>query len=267
MGKSKRFVQWFGANTEHADKLGQLLDGCRFIGVPFAGGMSEVPFFTAKQILVNDLHRHIINLCWCVVDDSRRTWLAEWADKLPYHPDVLAEAQEVVRNWKWPNDEKNADVALWYFVCVWMGRGGEAGTPNETKGALPIRWNANGGGSNRRYRTAIEALDEWGKAFKRCEFVCMDAFAFLDRFQDREEHGLFVDAPWPDEGDGYVHRFSESDQRRLAIALDSFKKARIIVRYGDHPLIRELYDSWEWIPLESRNQANVRKPEYLIRRA
>lgn len=36
------------------------------------------------------------------------------------------------------------------------------------------------------------------------------------------------------------------------------------VRMNYEPLIRELYEGWHWIPLESRNQANARKPEYLI---
>lgn len=264
-GRTKRLVQWFGANTEHSAKPGQLLHGCRFVGVPFAGGMSEVPYITAKQILVNDLHRHVINLCRVVADDRLRAELIQRCDVLPYHPDVLKLAQETCDRLP-PTWAPVVRMATAYFICVWMGRGGNAGTDGEFSGNLPIRWNASGGGSNRRYRTAIEALDEWGKAFRRCEFVCMDAFDFLDRFQDREGHGLFVDAPWPDRGEEYTHKFSEVDQRQLHGMLWAFEHARIVVRYGEHPLIRELYETsiWTWIPLESRTQANERKPEYLI---
>jgi site-specific DNA-adenine methylase len=261
--RTSRLVQWFGANSENAEEPGRLLDGCRFVGIPFAGGMAEVPYIAAKQVLVNDLHRHVINLCQVISKEEGRSWIISEADAMPYHPDVLASAQKKAAEWDW-QDGPSAEAALWYFVAVWMGRGGKAGTPGEFAGQLPIRWNANGGGSNRRYRTAIEALDEWGEAFRRCEFVCMDAFDFLGKFRDHAGHGLYVDSPWPDAGEEYTHRFGEADQRRLAARLGQFERAKIVVRYGEHPLIREIYDGWRWFPLESRTQANERKPEYLI---
>lgn len=266
-GKTKRLVQWFGSNTENCEEPGRLLQGCAFVGIPFAGGMSEVPYIGAKQILVNDLHKHIINLCRVVAHDDMRADLIRRCDSKPYHPDELKLVQEAVSRLA-PTWAASPDVglAVAYFTCVWMGRGGQAGTPGETKGNLPIRWNANGGGSNRRYRTAIEALDEWGKAFRRCEFVCMNAFDFLAKFQDKPEHGLFVDANWPGSGDEYTHKIDEKSQRRLAKVLDGFSQARIVVRYGEHPLVRELYseDRWHWITMESRTQSNKRKPEFLI---
>ncbi len=184
MGKSKRLVQWYGANTENASGPSRLLEGCRFVGIPFAGGMSEVPFITARQILANDLHRHVINLCRVVADPQMRAELIHQCEALPYHPDALKRSQD--GGWLSPNKwSSGPDLfdAVSYFVCVWMGRGGKAGTSGEFRGALPIRWNANGGGSNQRYRTAIEALDEWGLAFRRCEFTCMDAFDFFDKWQ------------------------------------------------------------------------------------
>ena len=79
MAKSQRFVQWFGSNSENAAEVGRLLEGCRFVGIPFAGGMSEVPFITAKQILANDLHRGVINLARVVRDDVARAALIQRA--------------------------------------------------------------------------------------------------------------------------------------------------------------------------------------------
>lgn len=267
MGKSRRLLQWFGANTENADEPGRLLEGCRFVGIPFAGGMSEVPFITAKQILVNDLHRHVINLCRIVATDTMRAELVRRCDSMPYHPDSLELAQRMASNRPQECDDAPCLLsAVSYFICVWMGRGGKAGTSGEFRGALPMRWNAGGGGSNRRYRTAIEALDEWGKAFRRCEFTCMDAFDFFDKWQDVAGHGLFVDANWPGDGDEYTHKLDEAGQRRLADVLHGFTQTHIVVRYGEHPLVRELYhaDHWKWLPMESRTQSNKRKPEFLI---
>jgi hypothetical protein len=208
-----------------------------------------------------------------VADDSRRQWLIEQADAMPYHPDVLLTAQRRAMEFSAAmeaNDRRGPDhaAALAYFVCCWMGRGGKAGTDGELKGQLPIRWNANGGGSNQRYRTAIEALTQWGRTFRRCEFTCLDAFEFLDRCPDAPETGIYVDAPWPDAGEIYLHRFTDHDQRRLAEALGRFQKARVVVRFGEHPLTRELYPepAWTWNRLSSRDQANQVKPEFLITR-
>jgi DNA adenine methylase len=275
MGKSNRLLPWFGSNSENAQYAGSLLDGCRWVGIPFAGGMSEVPWITAKQILVNDLHAHVVNLCCVISNEDQRKWLCETADAMPYHPDVLATAQVKAAEFEsrigiGERVKSCPEAALSYFVAVWMGRGGKAGSDGELSGSLPVRWNAAGGGSNQRYRTAIEALDEWGRTFKRCEFVCMDAFDFLDKCKDTEDGGIYVDSPWPDAGDGYKHKFTEVDQCKLAGLLAGFNHARVVVRFGDHPLIRELYavSSWKWIERSSRDQANAVKPEvYLVKNA
>lgn len=263
--KSRRLVQWFGSNTENAMKVGELLQGCKFVGIPFAGGMSEVPFIQARQILCNDLHKHIINLCRIVQDNQLRAWLIKMADSQIYHPDTLALAQNFCRAYA-IHEPCDPEAALHYFVSVWMGRGGAAGTDREFSGSLPIRWDGNGGGSNQRYRTAIDALNEWGVAFRRCEFICMDGMDFIKRFPDKEENGLYVDANWPSAGHLYSNKITDEQQRELAVILAGFQKSRVVVRYGEHPLIRELYpeSQWSWIGNESRDQANQFKAEWLI---
>lgn len=265
--KSDRLLQWFGSNAENAAEVGEMLRGCKWVGIPFCGGCSEVPHIDAKQILANDKHRHLINLCRTIQNDVGRAWLLKYADSFPYHPDVLAQAQAEAKIDCPETGGAVYNAALWYFVSVWMGRGGKAGTTSEFDGALPIRWNANGGGSNRRYRTAIEALDAWGETFRRCEFVCLDAFEFLGKCNDEHDVGIYIDAPWPDAGEEYLHKFTKDDQIHLASTLVQFSEARVVVRFGEHPLIRALYteaSGWTWNPLKSRNQANDIKPEFLI---
>jgi len=96
----------------------------------------------------------------------------------------------------------------------------------------------------------------------------MDVFDFLDRVKDQPDHGLYVDAPWPDAGQEYEHSFSTVQQRRLAKRLGEFNSCRLVIRYGDHPLIRELYsvDRWNWIEQTSRSQTNGAVDEVLITR-
>ena len=95
----------------------------------------------------------------------------------------------------------------------------------------------------------------------------MDVFEFLDRANDHDGNGLYLDPPFPGPGDKYKHQFSESQHRRLAAKLAEFKNARIVCRFYDHPLIRELYPEsrWTWRRLKGRDQANnAEKAEVLI---
>lgn len=83
---------------------------------------------------------------------------------------------------------------------------------------------------------------------------------------DESNVGIYADAPWPDAGDGYSVRFAKQHQCTLAGMLASFQKARVVVRFGDHPLIRQLYprDRWHWIEFENRAQSNEKFNEVLI---
>ena len=53
---------WFGSNRTNASLVGRALDGCEHVTILFAGGMSEVKEITARTLVVNDKHRHMMNL-------------------------------------------------------------------------------------------------------------------------------------------------------------------------------------------------------------
>lgn len=264
--KMGRIVHWFGGNTRNSEAVGKALRGLSLVYVPFGGGMSEVPWIKTSRVLVNDLHRHVINLCRTVQNPQDRKWLIEQADAQPYHPDVLATAQRKAKLWRWEDGGYNREAALWYFISTWMYRGGCGGTKNELSGNLALRWTVSGGGNVRRYRTAVEALEAWGQAFKRCEFFCVDGFDFLQQnAADDKRNGIYVDAPWPEVGAKYLHTFSEDDHSRLADLLRLFVKTRVVVRYGAHPLIEKLYRTgWRRVVLTTRNQGNNVTEEWLL---
>lgn len=274
--KVTALVDRFGSNRMNADKPAELLKGCTCINVPFAGSLCEVAWFEANIINVNDLDRHVMNLA-AVVRDSRQELQAK-LDATPFHPDVLAKAQEYCRRRE--NDRQHIwegmyfEWAYHYFVASWMTRGGKMGTKGEFDQGLSVRWKSGGGDSVVRFRSATESLAEWQKVMQRCTFHTLDAFDFLAECKkvvkgeprDINANGIYCDAPWPQDGARYTHRFPESMQRRLAKVLAEFEHTRIVVRYGDHPLIRELYPAprWKWHPLTSRTQANEAKAEVLI---
>lgn len=256
---------WFGSNRMLGKFVGEELRGCKWVGVPFAGGMSELVHVKASTIVVSDLHRHVINLANVVATQGAR--LREELELLAFHPDTLQTAQQHCQAWEeQPDKSLNYEAAKWYFVACWMGRSHKCGIDDEFNGGVSIRWNANGGDSNKRYRSAVASLDAWVSIMKRCNFSVLDCFDFLDRCEDAPRHGVYLDPPFPGPGDRYKHRFTEEQHRRLAVRLLEFKNVRIVCRFYDHPLVREIYPQpkWTWSFLKGRTQANTEAPEVLI---
>lgn len=264
---------WFGSNRMLAHEVGKLLTGCKWVGVPFAGGMSEVAHITASTIAVNDLHRHVMNLACVVASSAGLKRFVRSLSALPFHPDSLAYAQlhcEEMERGGWDFSKTDAKLsekwAVNYFVSQWMGRSGNSGTDKEFSGGLPVRWNASGGDSNTRYRSAVKSLAAWSQIMQRCNFTTLDFRVFLAKSKDEIGHGLYCDPPFPNAGEVYQHKFSEQDQRELRDVLRAYKKTKVVIRYYDHPLIRELYPEteWTWHRLIGRKQSNADAPEVLI---
>jgi DNA adenine methylase len=297
--------QWYGADRMVVERIGRELAGCAWVGVPCGGGMGVLHVLTARSVLVGDVHRHMINMSRVIRDDSLRAQLKEKLRLTLFHPDELAAAQRNcrAREARWLNptgtlfgaggpavgrpaagiddahrrsgsDEPDLAWAFDYFVCSWMGQGGRAGTRQEFDGCQSVRYDAGGGGSAKRFRSMIESLDAWGKITAPCEFVVRDVFDFLTKCHDRPGHGIYIDPPWKGDGDGdgllYKFPFTDADHRRLARAVARFEQTRVVVRYGDHPLIRELYPAvgrggeWRYVERVGRDQTNQDKPELLI---
>ncbi len=264
--KTTALAPWFGSNRMLAPIVGKEIGKCDWAGVVFSGGMAEVPHIRARELLVNDLHRDIINLARVMANAESRKWLVEAAGSLLFHPDILKEAQDYCRILIPPKVAADQMRALWYFVAVWMGRSTIAGTDKEFEGNLSSRFTASGGGSNVRYRSAISSAEAWGQVLSHCEFSVLDFREFLNKCHNRKGHAIYSDAPFPDAGDGYRHKFIERDHRDLAAELGRFTNTRVVIRYNDHPLVRELYPEsrWTWNRLNSRTQANKALAEVLI---
>lgn len=276
MAKSRditALAPWFGSARTIADKVGEALAGRSWVGIPFAGGMCELRHIKASSIVVNDLHKHIINLARVVADPYSLQILRKRLQRLPFHPDTLRQAQEAAsmeqwEGYEWTEWTGDIKAATAYFVSQWMGRSGKAGTDDEFSGNLSVRWNSNGGDSNTRYRSAVKSLAAWNHVMQRCNFVCMDAIDFVKKVPDDNSAAIYCDPPFPDAGDDYAVKFGEKDQVRLAAYLVQYSLTRVVCRFYDHPLIREIYPEslWNWRPVEGRKQSNANVTEYLISR-
>lgn len=276
-------ANWFGSARMVADRIEPELAGCSLVVVPFAGGMSELPYIDAAKLLVNDRHRHVINLARVIGDSVLMPKLLGRLQTRIFHPDELAAARLVCARFEQARSPAaglfgidpaaeiaTADARLeWaeaYFIATWMSRGGNSGTRAEFRGKLSVRYSPDGGGSAQRFWGAVGGIQAWHRVLGRCEFTTDDAFDVLDKTHDSPKVGIYCDPPWPDAGDGYANAFSVTDQRRLARKLATFKVTRVVVRFGDHPLIRELYPTphWTWHTYPSRTQHNGEFAEVLL---
>lgn len=289
--KIKQLVDRYGSNRMNAAEPGKLLKGCTCIAVPFAGGMCEIPYMTANIINVNDLDRHVINLCRVIANERER--LVIRLDGAAFHGDTLKESQQYCRDvesaMRKPELIHEFDYdffwAYHYFIASWMTRGGSGGTKGEFEQGMSIRWKSGGGDSVVRFRNAAEGIAAWEKVMRICTFTTLDAFDFIGECKKRDipENGIYCDPPWPEDGDNYKHgAFDElvnwsdgagpmeriSKHEVLARMLRSFERTKIVVRLNDHPIVHELYpeSDWTWHRLESRTQANKGKAEVLLTR-
>ena len=274
-------AQWHGSCRASSERIGAALGDLVWCGVPFAGGMPELPYIRTRTGIANDRHRHLINLARVIRE--RPSELVERLDAIVFHPDELVAAQEFclrrevsVEGLFASNVAKNIlspmgdmDWAVAYFVSAWMTRGGNAGTKNEFFSGLSMRFSGGGGGSAVRFRSAIDSILGWSKVLDRWEFSTLDVFEFLEKVEDVTTTGLYLDPPWPNLGKNYAFRVDDVFHERLVARLLKFKNARIVVRYGDDPRIRKLYKTaaWSWSTETTRNSGNNAVEEVLLVRS
>lgn len=260
---------WYGSARRQAAQVGEACRGAKWVGIPFAGSLCEVPAILAagaNAVGVNDAHRHLVNLGRVAADPKLGAALVRRLRRTPFCIEALRASQAACAAEE-PGDEPGLELAVGYFVCCWLSRSAEAGKLNEFRAGLAIRYGAGGGNSVLRFANAVGGLPAWRRMLQRCSLSADDAFDFLARCNDRDDAAIYCDPPWPDVGKGYKHSFREQDHERLATSLNGFAKARLVVRAGEHPLPRKLYgeeDGWRWLALHGRNQGNRESTEWLI---
>jgi site-specific DNA-adenine methylase len=261
--KTKSVLSYFGSDSEVASAIGAMFDKCRHVTIPFVGGASILPNLSARAIVANDKHSHVINFYRFAsgrFGDVARSELVNRCQATLSHPDEISLAA-VYCELEGATDSLGQAWAYW--ALCWIGRKGKGGTRHI--GGMPsVRRSGDGGTNASRLRAAANDLDEWKKHLERCEWEAMDFRDLLPKVADRVDCGVYCDPPWVDAGKNYLHPFVESDHRDLARELTRFENATLVVRYGDDPLIRELYSGWTIIEASSRDQCNAVKNELWI---
>ena len=261
--KTQSALPWFGSDSEVAEELGAMFDDCRHVTIPFCGGLGILPYLKAKAIVANDKHEDAINfyrVASGVHGVEAQGDLFFRCQKTLSHPAEMARALEWL-------DQSPVGRAWSFWAICWLGRKGKGGTKNQG-GKPSIRRTADGGSNATRLRAAADDLQEWAeKHFIRCEWESDDFRIVIPKVPNKKGCGLYIDAPWDGPGEGYRHGFKEQDHRDLRLHVAHFTDTKVVVRYGDTPLIRELYSDWNILEATSRDQANQTKPELWITNA
>jgi site-specific DNA-adenine methylase len=162
-------------------------------------------------------------------------------------------------------------AAYYTYILWWMGQGGMAGTQAaEERPRMSVRY-TDGGRVASRFRNATRNLPAMRERIHRVEFWNQDLFKVVDKIEDREDTVIYCDPPWLDDGSAYAYSFNQKkadggmallgdqeqerdDFDRLEQALSRFKKARVIVRIGNHERLSALFTTgWSRMAIERTN--------------
>lgn len=257
---TQSLLPWYGADASAAADIAELLKPAKHVTIPFCGGLGILKHLSARSVLANDKCEMAINF-YKVFNSQLQERLIELCQHTLCHFAELREANL----YRKPDVGTKLDRAWAYWTRCWLGIKGKGGTKDVGKTGS-IRRNAGGGDNASRIISAAEDLNEWAPLIKKCEFEWKDFRPIIEAGHDKEECGFYIDAPWVKEGMKYEEPFTEKDHRDLAALLHRFQKAIVVIRYGDDPLLRELYgeDHWVWIEGESRTQARKARNEFWI---
>lgn len=262
--KTKSALSYFGSDSEVAGQLAAMLDHCNHVTIPFCGGLAILPHLKARGIVANDANELAINFYRHASGSmgvDYQTALFQRCEETLSHPTEMADAEtRLGKHWR------GSWVQAWaYWAVCWVGRKGKGGTKHI--GGMPsVRRTANGGNNATRLAAVADDLKEWAKEFRRCEFECLDFRELLQRVADNPDCGIYCDPPWVELGRDYAHGFTFADHHALVSHLCRFNETTVVLRYGDHKLIRDLYADprWQIIEAKSRTQSNAVKGEIWI---
>jgi DNA adenine methylase len=237
---------WFGSKRNLATAIIGELGEHRVYWEPFCGSAAVL---LAKppcvMETVNDLHGDLINLARVLKHEPTALELYGRLNRFVFHEDLFHESAGRYRahGQRPAGDDPDMDRAEDFMVCSWFGRNGVAGTESYNQGFC-LRFTANGGHSAKRWASVLESLPDWHIRLRNVTILNRDAFELMDRIADERGTAIYADPPYLVKGAKYVHDFESADHTRLAVALDRFKKARVVVSYYDHPRLADLYPGW-----------------------
>lgn len=276
--KLKSLLPWFGGKRTLAPRIVEELGEHSYYFEACAGSMAVLMAKEpAHHETVCDLHGGLTNLAWVVQLEESAVAIYDRLMRTLYGDEIYQSSAD----WLQDNaiglaagstDEPDLDWAYHYFIVSWMGRNGVSGAERETF-AIATRWIAGGGSGPLRFKNAIDSIPAWCERLRNVHILRRDVFDVLPKIEDADGVSIYADPPYIEEGDAYLHAFAAADHRRLAVQLQRFKRARVVVSYYNHATLPDLYPGWTIIDCSrlkylaaqnKRGAVRSRAPEVLV---
>jgi DNA adenine methylase len=243
--KMTALAPWFGGKRNLAPQIVAELGEHRSYWEPFCGSMAVLlakPECRCET--VNDLHGDLVNLAR-VIQDAKlgpalyRRMRRAWCDETLFREAKARLAEPFV---------EGMGRACDYFYYSWVGRGGVSGKDGAADG-FSVQWSqvSKGGYLDR----AVSSIPAWRCRMRRVTVLNRDALGVLENVRDEDGTAIYVDPPYIAEGGAYAHNLATDQHHRLAEMLGRFCRARVVVSYYEHPLLKELYPPAKWTRVDN----------------
>lgn len=238
--KTTAIVPWFGAKRKMAHHIVKALGPHSWYIEPFCGSCAVLfEKEPATMETVNDLHGDLINLARMIRDDATWDHLREMLRRTLVGPAMWEDSARVIKEQPF---EPSLERAAHYFTYCWQGRNGSAGS---TAGQnFCMRYTSNGGSPGTRFKSTVDSIEDWHERLRAVVILNEDAFAMLERIEDKTGTVIYCDPPYLLKGQKYTHDFAVADHARLAKLLSRFRATRVVVSYYEHPELVRLYPGW-----------------------
>lgn len=241
--KIKALAPWFGGKRNLAPRIVQLLGKHSVYWEPFCGSMAVLLAKPkCRMETINDLHGDLINLSKVLQSDELAPKLYERLRRTLMCETLYQEAAERYgeRGYFKPLSFADLDRAYDWFICVWQGINGFAGTRDNRK-RLALRFTSKGGHAATRWMSAVDSIPAWHDRLRDVTILNRNGLDLLDRIEDESHVVIYVDPPYFEKADRYVYDFEPDDHFVLSEKLHRFNKTRVILSYYNHPLLNQLY--------------------------
>ena len=248
--KIKALAPWFGGKRNLAPLIVQELGEHRAYWEPFCGSMAVLlakPAVTTE--VVNDLNSHLINLARVIQHPTMGPELYRRLRRTLMHEAFFVESDRIMRDLEAGIHVELDSVAAayHYMVCSWLGRNGTAGQPANKKGTYCVRYTQNGGHAGTRWMNVAKSIPAWRRRLRGVTILQRDGLELLERIEDAANAAIYIDPPYIEKSTPYLHDFKPEDHMRLALLLQRFRKARIVLSYYSHPMLKDLYPNWTFV--------------------
>lgn len=232
MTRHKSPISWVGGKTQLAPVIVSLMPQHDHY-VEVCCGSLQVFFAKPPSPLetINDKNGDLMNF-WLVCRDH----LDEFKQKVKWTP-YSRRLFEIWNAEPLPDDPVERAARWFYLNCARYSAVFHGGWSY-----LKIKSDC-GSPPARRFRSRIGRLEAVRERLADVQIECADYSDVIERFGAGERNLLYIDPPYVGSEAHYEELFTTEDHENLAALLRK-AEARIILSYGDHPVVRELYKEW-----------------------